>query len=426
MPNLLILAPTFYPDPIVSGIRVSQWARHLPEFGWNTLVMCRHRGYSATPEELAERIHPDVRLEYLGPHVASPKLASSATNRRKAAPVRAFISNLVDIFTVPDALLWKWKQLEPQAAAIAGDFNPDVVLSSSSPHSIHWLGRRLAQRTGAAWVADFRDPYLIDDRHQPKGMKRLLTKQHQRCEQEMYRDAALSVHAIPLQARWASRQYPFARDRIRTLTNGIPAELFSEEFLQAAAMRNDTEHGPVRIRAVGVLGQGAISAIAFALRQLQQNGIDAEFRHVGHAREAADQVPADMRDRMVFAGPVNHQEALRLVAGADVLLKYDDLERAKVNGLSSKLFEYLARGRSIVAVNPTRPDWHLVGRLPWCRCLTDPSPQAFADALQQTITSGAKPPEVWLNSFRQQYNRRNQTQLLAQWLDALPRKTLPR
>jgi glycosyltransferase involved in cell wall biosynthesis len=123
----------------------------------------------------------------------------------------------------------------------------------------------------------------------------------------------------------------------------------------------------------------------------------------------------------VLRGSVSHREALREVAGADLLLKYEDPDRAKCSGLSSKLFEYLATGRPIVAINSTRPDRQLIGRLPWCRCLDDPTPLELADGLQQVISGDSKAPEAWLTNFRQQYNRRNQTQQLARWLDELMR-----
>jgi hypothetical protein len=118
-------------------------------------------------------------------------------------------------------------------------------------------------------------------------------------------------------------------------------------------------------------------------------------------------------------GSVSHREALREIAGADVLLKYDDLERAKVSGLSSKLFEYLSTGRPIVAINPTRADWTLIDRLSWCWGLANPQPAEIAAALKHAITTKAVAPELWLRTFRERYNRRNQTQQLSQWLDAL-------
>lgn len=413
MRKVLIVAPTFFPDPAVSGIRVTQWARFLGDFGWQALVVCRHHGFDATPESLANEVSPSVQVEYLGPRVASPSSGGQRVTDRKGGVKNRLVKPIVDAFAVPDPLTWKWKSYTRQAVEVATRWQPDVVLSSSPPHSIHHLGRAVSQAVGVPWVADFRDPYLFDSRYGPHGAKRLFAWRHEAFDRGIYRDAALILHAIPLHGRWASRRYPFARDKTRILTNGVPGELLDEQFL-ATAERS----ARVSIRAVGVLGQGAVQTIGSAIRQLVDQGIDAEFRHVGRAADADDSIPAALKDRIILRGPVSHREALREVAGADVLLKYDDLERAKVGGLSSKLFEYLSTGRPIVAINPTRADWTLIDRLPWCKGLADPQPAEIAAALKQAITADIAAPEPWLKTFRERYNRRNQTQQLATWLDA--------
>jgi glycosyltransferase involved in cell wall biosynthesis len=417
MRKILILAPTFFPDQVVGGIRVTQWARLLPEFGWKPLILCRHYGYTATPELLANELHQEIEVVYLGPHVAPPD-KSTPKGKSRSGFKEKFVKPLVDMLAVPDALIWKWKGYRRQAVEIAGRWQPDVVLSSSPPHSIHALGRDVARAIEVPWVADFRDPYLIDSRYGPNGPKRLFAWRHQAYDRSIYHDAAVAIHAIPLHGRWVSRRYPAARHKIRILTNGIPADLLQE--LQST-QRDEGQSSRASIRAVGVLGRGALELIGAALRQLLSKNVDAEFRHVGRAAETADAIPAELRDRLVLRGSVSHREALREVAGADLLLKYEDPDRAKCSGLSSKLFEYLATGRPIVAINSTRPDRQLIGRLPWCRCLDDPTPLQLADALQQVISGDSKAPEAWLTNFRQQYNRRNQTQQLARWLDELMR-----
>ncbi|MEX2308344.1 MAG: glycosyltransferase [Pirellulales bacterium] len=419
MRKILILAPMFFPDPQVGGIRLTQWARHLPEFGWSPFVLTRHLGYTATPEALAETVHPAVRLDYLGPRIKTPEPTDSPSSSRGDSLLRGMALQLLDVVSVPDVLVWKWRSVSAQAVSIARQWQPDVVLSSSPSHSIHVAGRRVAEAIGVPWVADFRDPYLIDYRFKPHGAKWLSMPWHRRFEQGIYRDAALCIHAIPLHARWASRRFPFARDKIRILTNGIPSELLDEEMIPSADRPDVAASQRVSIRAAGVLQKSSVQAIAIALQQLLNEGIDAEFRHVGHARGANAAVPNELRDRFQLRGPVSHEEALREIAGADILLNYLDEQRAKVSGLSSKLFEYLATGRPIVAVNPTLPDRQLIGRLPWCWCLRNPASAELAAALRQAITMRAKPSEGWLSAFRERYNRRTQTRQLAQWLDEL-------
>jgi len=415
MRRILIVAPLFYPAPHVGAVRATQFARHLPEFGWQPLVLCRSEGFIAAPEALAQNVHPDVRVEYLGPRGKSQDPADSQYGRG-SKPLRNALLGALEFVSVPDTAVWKWRSFGDQAIAIARQWKPEVVLSTSPPHSIHVVGRRVAEATGAAWVADFRDPYLIDTRYGPRGMRRLFAWRHQQFERNIYRDAALVVHAIPLHGRWASRHYPFARDKIRILTNGFPAELVDEQFLSTV------ERSPrLSIRAAGVLGRGAVGLMQNVLLELDKRGIEAEFRHVGKAADAPTVLPESLQGRIILRGLVEHKEALREIAGGDVLLKYDDRERAKVNGLSSKLFEYMATGRPVVAINPTRPDRQLLRRLSWCQSLGDADLGAIVDAVERAATGGAKPDEGWLRTFRQRYNRRNQTEQLARWLSELAR-----
>jgi hypothetical protein len=133
----------------------------------------------------------------------------------------------------------------------------------------------------------------------------------------------------------------------------------------------------------------------------------------------APKEPADLAGRLRFFGRVSHQEALREIAGADLPIKFDDRERSSSFLLSAKLFEYLAIGRPLVVVNPTRPDSQFLRHLPWCSTLYDPPAERIADAIEGAIRSSKKAPAEWLTKFHQQYDRRNQAHQLADWLDQL-------
>src|SRR5438876_5468376 len=78
--RLLVISTTFFPDPTVSAIRMTQWCRHLPEHGWKPHVLCRYYGYEASPEELAAVVHPEVTVEYLD----KPKCGQRANGSQQA------------------------------------------------------------------------------------------------------------------------------------------------------------------------------------------------------------------------------------------------------------------------------------------------------------------------------------------------------
>lgn len=411
MRRLLILSTTFFPDPSVGGVRVSQWARHLPEFGWEPLVLCRHYGYDATPEDLAEKVHPDVRVEYLGPRVKKPG-PRSEPGRLYSGP-RGAARRLLERLAVPDVDLLRWKVLASDAVARASEFRPDVVLSTSPPVSIHWLGKRIARGVGAKWVADFRDPYTIDPRFKPRGLLSPLFLLHRRYERATYRDADLTVHAIPLHGRWARRAYGAGRQEVRVLENGTP------ELVQPNGAGSSTETGPIRLRAVGYLAPEAPALLHEAMTSLRCEGVDFGFVHAGTVPPTVSGLPEASGERMTFLGRVPHAEAMGLVAEADVLLAYLSEARSRYLGISSKLYEYLGVGKPILVVNPTRADRHLVRRVPWCESLVDPGAVDLADSLQKLADPSAKPSaEAWA-PVAEKYDRRRQTEQLAGWLDQL-------
>jgi len=229
MRRLLIISTTFFPDPGVSAIRMTQWCRHLPQHGWKPYVLCRYYGFDATAEDLATHVHPEVSVTYLDkpePQATEPTAVPMRQQLRQFA--RDFAVGEIGNLAVPDVSIHSWRRFRTQSLSHVQTIKPDVILTTSPPHSNHDIGAWLAMETGIPWMADFSDPYLTDDRFRPRGLGKLRWAAHERFTQLIYRRAWLITHAIPIQARWARLSYPFARDRIRILTNGFPLELLED------------------------------------------------------------------------------------------------------------------------------------------------------------------------------------------------------
>ncbi|MEO1498345.1 MAG: hypothetical protein AAFV43_14470 [Planctomycetota bacterium] len=425
MPRLLILSPMFYPDPRVGAVRVTQWARVLPELGWETHALCRHYGHRATEQQLAEAVHPAVRVHYYGPEASARPPggpAAQGSGGSLASGPGGWVRGLsgwgrswLEQTVVPDVGLLSCRKHRDEAIRIARAIEPDVVLSSSPSHSIHWLGRRIADAVNAKWVADFRDPYLIDDRFQPTGWRRPLWHAHRRFERSIYAEADMTVHAIPLHGRWARVAFPGRKGEVRILPNGAPDEM-AAMAQEAQAARQPEQRKSVR--AVGYLAPEAPELLGSALSTLAAEGHELEFRHAGGVPATAAAVGAENRERLEFLGSVPHPEAIRLAAGADLLLAYLSEERSRCMGTSSKLFEYLVTGAPILVVNPTRTDRQLVRRLAGCEVLTNPSQAAFTAALRRLLSPSPDLPDERAR-LASRYNRRHQTAELAAWLDTL-------
>jgi glycosyltransferase involved in cell wall biosynthesis len=408
--RLLIISKFFFPQPSVGGVRVTQWSRFFWEFGWQPTILCQYHGHAATSELLRKHVHDSVRVEYFN--------APGEDGRAPAAePKRVLLSLMARSPTghmvVPDLAKSVWRHARGKALAVALSVKPQVILTSSPPHSIHDLGRWLSAKLNIPWVADFRDPYLIDSRYRPAGLGKLRYKAYARFGRNIYDEASLIVHAIPVHARWARLAYPSARDRIITITNGCPPELadISTNASQTTGKRS--------VSVVGALLNEPTILLAQAIKLVVNQGEDLELRLVGEPPLATKSIKAILGDRLVTTGSVAHNIALKEIAEADVLVCNLDENRAKFILLSSKLFEYIAAGKPTIVVNPSRQDRHLLRGLSGVKSLVNPDVAELAKAICWALSSEAIPTKEQLEQFRSLYDRRAQTRRVAELLDGL-------
>jgi GT2 family glycosyltransferase/glycosyltransferase involved in cell wall biosynthesis len=399
--RLLILSTTFFPDPAVAAIRMTQWCRHLPAHGWKPHVLCRYYGFEASREALAASVHADVSIEYLErPDAPRSRLAGLGLRPRS-------LSTLL----VPDPSVRFWRGQHERVLARVRELQPDVILTTSPPHANHEIGLWLAAETGIPWIADFRDPYVIDPRFRPAGLGRVRGGDHLRFEAAIYRRAWLITHAIPFQARWARRRYPFARERIRTLTNGFPLEMLSPAAAPAGARRRS-------IRVVGTILDAERLQLAQAVARLVEEGHDLELQLVGRAPRDPAPLHAALGERLVLAGYQSHAESVRRVASAAVLVNFLDAQRSASWLLSTKMFEYLASDRPVITVNPSRSDQLLLRRVSGVAVLRRPAPADLTQALRSALALPSR-GDPGLAAFRRDFNWARLGGRLAGWLDQL-------
>jgi glycosyltransferase involved in cell wall biosynthesis len=80
-------------------------------------------------------------------------------------------------------------------------------------------------------------------------------------------------------------------------------------------------------------------------------------------------------------------------------------ERASYRLLSSKLFEYGATGRPIVAIRPTADDRALLADHPAAASIDEPDVASVTDAIRRAALSPPEVPAAWLAAFRARYDR---------------------
>ncbi len=198
--RVLIVAYYFPPLGGIGSLRVSGFARHLPEFGWEPVVLAPRNGAyhrdaeSAFPEEHVIRTG-SLELSRIGKRV----LRTGGDDVRAASVEgpRAFARGVArTVVYYPDSQVGWYVPALATARRALRRRPPDAILSSSFPITAHLIARRLQRATGAPWVADFRDPW---SEMMAPGIAR---RRAARLERSLARDATAVTMTSP---SWAAR-----------------------------------------------------------------------------------------------------------------------------------------------------------------------------------------------------------------------------
>ena len=325
--------------------RPLKFATHLPALGIETHVLAPDMPGAANAElELPTQawIH---RVRYVGPRQGrAPELLAGTEGLARVGTQAALIGRRL---LVPDENL-PWSTLAtPVAIRLARREGIDVVLTTSPPPSLHLLGAAVKHASGAAWVADLRDP--------------LTTHPHRRGYES--RLAYLKEKTVGGVGRLVASQ----ADAIIAASDAIADEaraLKPKGKVVAIANGSDfddfvgLEHRPserLRITHTGNF-HGKRDPKPF-FRALAESGLDdVVVRFAGDVR-AADREYAEalgLGDRIELLGYVSRRRSLELQRDSEALLLLIPDSGGRGKGvLTGKIFEYLAAERPILAVVPT-------------------------------------------------------------------------
>lgn len=377
--RLLLVAPTFAPDPVVAAVRATEWARHLPEHGWEVVVATRwteREGAGVVTDEDDTTGRPDgVVVEHVGPRAVGGMRTREPTGDLGATSVRSprrRLKRQLARMVVPDGAAPFWRAHRSEVVALARRHGADAVLTTSPPHSLHVVGRAVADEVGIPWVADLRDPHLADARFRPTGLATVTRPRHRAFERMVYGADAV-VHANAVHDRAMRSLHPDRTDRMHVVTNGFPDRLLDRV---AGAERRPT------IVSAGRCDPAVLPRLVAAAAE---RGLVVHL--AGPAAAGSLALAERHPDHLVVHGRRPHDEVLDLIATATVLLAALPPGQADGLGLSSKLFEYIATGRPVLVVHPMAADrdlldrWHPGG---W-RTIADPAGPEVDAALDAAL-----------------------------------------
>ncbi len=348
MKRLLMIAYHFPPLTGSSGIqRTLSFARHLPRFGWEPLVLTTHpRAYKRLSNDLLKDIAPGTVVE-------RAFALDSARHLAVMGRYPAFVAR-------PDRWAAWWLGAVPRGLAMIRKYRPQAIWSTYPIASAHTIAQTLHRLSGLPWIADFRDPMAQEG--YPDDPK--TWRSFQRIEEGALRNAAWSVFVTPGAARLYNERYPdVPRDRLSVIENGYDEETFAPLDTTSTAATLPLVPGTTTLLHSGVVYTSERDPTQFfqALRRMLDTGSLRRGELRVRLRASANESELNamiatyrIADIVELSPPIAYREALQEMLRANGLLV---LQATNCNAqIPAKVYEYFRCRRPIIGLTDPAGD----------------------------------------------------------------------
>jgi len=400
--------------------RVIKYAKYLPEYGWEPIVLTGSKSSHGFRKdlELAKDVEGVTTLKCAAPDLFS--LFSKVTSLLKPRPESdaAYEKRLYKprgpwhpkSLIIPDSqFMWTvpavWTALRN-----AKKYNWDAVYATLSPPTNMLVAYLIAKLLRLPLLIDYRDPWT-DAFFSPKRLKPLATLER-KLEARMFAAAgavtALDPVCLRTPLREARRTPP-----TRIIPNGYDDDDFDCEPIQLprwSIVHTGNLHADRSLTE-------AWSVIRESLRL--RPDLEMHFWQLGTVDEFVMNQLENPPDglKVHYVPPVPMQEAIQYMLGADLLIVMSYDSRGKLQNTPAKIYQYLRANRPILALcddeavglRETAQDANR-----YCCCPTQDHTTAAEFIVRQFGPDRAPMPPI--GSDIEKYSRRQQTGQLAEML----------
>ncbi len=387
----VLLIAYYYPPVQNSGTkRVVKFATYLPEHGYQPVVLTT-RGRGELPDDAANHIS---RIDDLAGLIKRPyrnwKLRSLAPDQRANVPAlgpESRIERWRSALSIPDHQIIWYPFAVWLGHSLLRSHPIRLIFSTSPPETTHLIAWTLKKRTGLPWVADFRDGWMFDPLIPTRATSPLRNRIETWLERGVVKNADAVVTVNKVIGDDFAQRYPDHAHKINVIPNGYdPADF--------ATIQRQRGHGPAqeaRFRVVYTgtfsTGRRSIDALITALQRLKQEqrpiATHIELLIAGNLTATEQSVieSATIADMVTTVGIVPYHESLQHQVDADVLLLL--VPPGAVSSTTTKLFEYLATGRPILALSAQSAAADLIRELDAGVVVPPEDPHTIAHACEQ-------------------------------------------
>lgn len=341
--------------------------KYLHQFGWEPVVFTADGAdYPVTDETLYDDVRKDITV--LKHKIFEPyNLYRIFTGKKKNEKIH---SGLMDegntkpgitkkiavwirgnIF-IPDARKF-W--IHPSAKYLITYLkqNPvDAIISTGPPHTTHLIAKKVKEKTGIKWIADFRDPWTQIDFYDQLMLSKYADAKHKRLEKGVmqYADKVVTVSES-----WTKEMEKIRGSKVDVITNGFDASDYASIHVLLDEKFSITHSGMMNAdRNTDVLWQ----SLAELCAENADFKNDLCIRLIGKndASVYASLEKYQLKNNLELIDYLPHKDvAVKQKQSAINLLPINNTPNM-MGIIPGKLFEYLAAERPVLVIGPKDGD----------------------------------------------------------------------
>jgi len=336
---VLVIAFHFPPAAMGSGhLRTLGFARYLPEFGWDPIVLSAMALAYPRTAPVAAGVIPE------GCEVHRALALDARRHFGIGGKYPGFLAQ-------PDRWISWWPAAVSQGLRLIRRHQARAIWSTYPIMTAHCIARTLSGITKLPWIADFRDPVTSS----VEAQNPFSVASQQRWERRVLRDAKRTVFTTPGAMRDYAERYPEAGrgGRLSVIGNGYDETV----FVDLPRVPPPMDGRPLVLLHSGLLYPEGRDPVPFfnALARLKTAGLvgpallKVVLRASGwEGRYQRDIDSLGIADIVSLAPPVGNREALVEQATADGLLLFQGSRFDRQ--IPAKVYEYLRIGRPVLAL----------------------------------------------------------------------------
>ena len=415
-PRILLAAYHFPPSAAVGGLRITRFARFLPEFGWRPYVLTiddadRGQGEGTDRSRLAGLeavsitrtrapsgildLYSRIKRKVLrfrkppGGHGAAVGTRARPAGETIAQRLRRYATSLF-VLLPDEEKNWALFAAVP-AVRLIRRHRIDCILTSAPPYSVHFVGLVAKLVTRVTWVADFRDPWMDDV--PPAHCRSWLSERLQHWMEARVMNNADRVLATTERMRDAMMaRYPhLPGEKFSCLPNGIdvgglaagdiPDKYAPLTITYAGSLYLDRTPEPL-FEALGALvNEGKVRLDDFRIKLVGSCRFIGDVETEAVARRYGVESAVEIIDRLP------RTEAIRIMQRSHLLLVLAPPNHRLV--LPAKIFDYLGSGSKLLALTEPGATADLMRETDGGMCFSQKDVSGLKAYFHELLTDGS-------------------------------------